>query len=304
MSIRTFHNADLPDLTRIWNQHFGAIGYDSQVTNAQFEQAVLSRTFFHAEQLLIAEADGQPTAWAHLQPASADGLPSTLSAVCVSWDCPDDLVQELIRETVQRVPPNAGSEIQAGISDPASAGYAGLTPTGPGIGIPTSDTRVNSCLESAGFQKQTSRVRLQASVTGFRPPVNRAAMQLRRSSRVAQRTTYPESARMARSMSHLDIANFQLIDRTDEQLASIDFWLGDPEAEVMQPTAAILDLQNLAALEATETYLLCNAIQALGQQRIGFIETVVDPERAALIASLEALGFQKFDEGAVWRKVN
>ncbi len=53
-SIRPFQNVDLPDLARIWCEHWSATGAMPPVSVAMIEQAVLSRTFFDSTILMVA----------------------------------------------------------------------------------------------------------------------------------------------------------------------------------------------------------------------------------------------------------
>ena len=56
--LRSFHNRDLPQLVDVFRQHHGLAGHCADVSAAQFEQAILSRSFFDPDTLVVASQPG------------------------------------------------------------------------------------------------------------------------------------------------------------------------------------------------------------------------------------------------------
>ncbi len=74
--------------------------------------------------------------------------------------------------------------------------------------------------------------------------------------------------RHAAGMSHLDVESHHLYDRGGNKLASVNLWLSDPEAEVMSPSLAILDIAEAhqrGSLEPAESYLIGVLVQSLAR---------------------------------------
>jgi hypothetical protein len=308
LNIRPFRNADLPDLVRIWVEHWSTAGPPPYVNQAKFEQAVLARTFFDPETLLVAESEGSVTGWCHFapphcDPSHEDGNITIVHALCLASSS-DDAVALRLLAAIENAPQST-SHIRVGLVRDDQRGYAGLEPIGFGIGIPLSDYRSNSFLQQGGYIPGKPHLRMTASVPQYRPPVNRSALQFRRNTQVICTPILPKESRVAASLGHVDIESAELEQRGGPPLASVSIWFSDPEAEVMSPSAAILDLNRQHAqgiVEPAESYLIGALIHSLNQRNIQTVETAVDREQTELIEQLQALQFKVVDEGSCWNK--
>ena len=104
-------------------------------------------------------------------------------------------------------------------------------------------------------------------------------------------------------MSHLDVETQCLIDRSGRTLASVNLWLSDPEAEVMRPSAMILDISDAQArgrLDPAESYLVGTVIQAASLRNILTVETSVNEDQTDLLCQLEMLQFRASARGVCW----
>jgi hypothetical protein len=321
MSIRSFHNADLPTLVEIWNEHWSAIGMQANVTAAMFEQAVLSRRFFRADQLLVAQESEDPASrvqgWCHfvlpmeaengkVEQGEAEGR-GDAAIVCGLCARPSQraALDELLEAAEQRIATETIRQIRVGLVRDSKLGYAGLNPMGHGVGVSNFDGPTVEALTQRGYQSYSTTLRMQVSVTGFRPPVSREAMQLRRSARVRVEPFSHNSARRAASMSHLDVETHRLEDPAGNDLAKVNLWFSDAEAEVMDPTMVILDLHQpheSGELSGAESYLIGAVIQSLSQRRISRVETAIDQKKSGLLEELGKLSFKPSDEGMAWDK--
>lgn len=316
MSIRSFHNADLMTLVEIWNEHWSAAGMQANVTAAMFEQAVLSRRFFQADHLLVAQESDAPASpvlgWCHfVLPKMVDHgegqdlcESATICGLCARGSR-HDVLDELLENAEQRIAKESINQIRVGLVRDRKLGYAGLAPMGHGIGVSNFDAPAVEALTQRGYQSHSTNIRMQASVMGFRPPVSRQAMQLRRSARVRTEAFSYRNARQAASMSHLDVETHCLEDPSGNDLAKINLWFSDAEAEVMDPTMVVLDLDQAhesSELSTAESYLIGAVIQSLAERRISRVETAVDQKKPALLEELGKLSFKPHDEGMAWDK--
>ncbi len=278
------------------------------MNQAKFEQAVLARTFFDPKKLLVAESDGLVTGWCHFAPPHCappheDGNVTTVHALCLASSS-DDAVALRLLAAVENASQTT-SHIRIGLVRDDQRGYAGLEPIGFGIGIPFSDYRSNSFLQQAGYNPGETHLRMMANVPHYRPLVNRSALQFRRSTSVKCKPMLPEESRLAASLGHVDIETAELEQRAGPPLASVSIWFSDPEAEVMSPSAAILDLNHQHAqgiLQPAESYLIGALIHSLNQRNIQTVETAVDRDQTDLIEQLQTLQFKVVDEGSCWKK--
>ena len=304
MAVRPFCNADLPQLVRLWNDHWSRIGPDPNVSIAQFEQALVARTFFRRENLLVSERDSI-VGWCLLFSDPKQSTDGWIACCCLASDAGAEHSNELIAASETELRQRGTTTIRAGIAQDRSFGLAGLNPIGYGIGIPQFDTSLTSPLSSRGYSKVKSFQRVSATVTGYRPPVSRDAMQLRRSTQVDVVNFSHSDHHTAAAMSHLDIEMMCLVDRNQNVLARAHLWFSDPEAEVMNPAMAIIDLfsrQSPDQLSSTEMYLYATSIQSLVSRGTAVVESVVDISNTTLLEQLKSLNFHPSDSGDVWRK--
>jgi hypothetical protein len=302
VTVRSVHNADLPSLVAIWNQHWNRLGFPVAVSWTRFEQAILSRTFFRPESLLIVEAEAKPLGWAHFLHLPESASTAVVCAICLGAHCSPDLAAELLRETLVRIDATGAHKIEVGTAQDSLLGYGGLAPVGHCFGIPKRDQVVARLLAEQGFQPSEDFVRLLVTVPGYRPPVSREGLQLRRISRVERQKRVPHDLRQASSMSHLDIETFRLLDRTNKELAQLDLWFSDAEAEVMSPGTVILDLARTGVMSPEQMYLLGATIVSLSDRRISNVEAVIRSDAHVLQNQLQSLQFQIADEGSIWRR--
>lgn len=283
------------------------------VNQAKFEQAVLSRAFFDPKTLLVAVAEtptesagnqgGKETVlgWCHYTNHDSDSV--LVHAICLGETVEPAIGLKLLAAMEERVPDQV--PIRVGVVRDDQRGYAGLEPIGFGIGIPIADYRTTGILQQAGYSPMTPILRLQAGVPGYRPAVSREALQFRRSAKVEFHSELSSDPRVAAGLSHVDVEKVSLHSAGGEQLASVRVWLSDPEAEVMSPIAAILDLRDQhdrGRLEPSESYLIGAMLQSLAQGNIQTVETAVDRDKTALVDQLQKLQFSTVDEGMCWQK--
>ncbi len=303
--IRSFHNADVPALADVWIRHWSMIAPPPPVTVAMIEQAILSRTFFDASQLLIAEEDGRACGWCHFAiDPSADRL-GVLCAICLVPEADPSIGRQLLAESMQRLASLGIDRVNAGLLRDDRFGYAGLEPIGHGIGIPQADGRITELLSQSGFTSAQSAVQMVASTGAYRPPISREAVQLRRSTQLACETATVPDPPSASAMAHFDIERYRLIDRAGKPLATVDLWCSDPEAEVMVSRHAILDIEpalQRGSLDAAESFLVASILQSLAARHVFSVESVIDGTQTELYQQLQTLHFHEQQRGDVWTR--
>ncbi len=274
------------------------------VRQAQIEQAILARTFFRADELLVAERDGLAVAWLQFCHSPTDPGVVVIPTICLGGGVDTALGISLLQDAQRRIAAAGGQRIQVGVVRDDEFGYAGLDPIGHGTGISSADPRLQHLLESTGYQVVSRSLAMTVSIAGFRPPVTRESLLYRRSTRLEMGTFCYRDPRHAAGMSHLDVEAHCLLDGSGQSLASVSLWLSDPEAEVMCPSTMILDIGEAQArgrLEPAESYLIGAAIQAAASRNILTVETSVDEDKTELVSTLETLQFRPSAQGARWQ---
>ncbi len=284
-------------------EHWSAIGPPPAVREAQVEQAVLARTFFRADDLLVAERDGAAVAWLQFCESPADPDLVVIPSICMGAGAEATVGVDLLREARRRIDIGGSKRIDVGVVRDDQFGYAGLDPIGHGTGVSAADSRLHQILEASGFQIASRAVAMNVSVAGFRPPVSRESLNFRRTTRLEPGTFGFRDPRHAAGLSHLDVETQRLVDRAGQPLASVNLWLSDPEAEVMNPAMMILDMdqaQERGRFDPAESYLIGAAIQTAAQRNIFTVETAVDEDKTELLGQLELLQFRPGAKGVRW----
>ena len=287
-------------------EHWASVGAPPAVSTAIIDQAILSRTFFDAGHLIVAENDGKVEGWCHFVADPFDADTVTLCGVCFT-SAGLSSCDQLFSTTESMIKQQAFKRILVGPIRDQHFGYAGLAPLGHGIGVSVTDARTASLLSRHGYSVERSVAKMLATTNPYRMPVSREALQLRRTTRLEHETWFPADPQHASAMAHLDIQHHRLVNhRTGEQLADLNLWISDPEAQVMDCATAILEVneaQNRGSFEPAETFLIGSVVQLLANQRVFSVETAVDSQLTELIDQLTKLHFQNVEQGQRWEKL-
>ena len=309
IEIRSFKNADLPSLADIWCIHHAIYRRPPAVNVAVFEQAVASRLFFEPARLLVATICGEVTAWAQWFPG--DSGTASLAALCFR---PDPQAVDAVHELLRQVEANAlglgMKTISIGVHSQSEWGYQGLEPIGHGFGVDVADDRTNTLLEAIGYHESKRMDHWEVSTAGYRPPINRDLLMLRRSTRIRSEAVKNLSPHLASAMVHLDVERHLLSDaRTNAPLASVDLWTSDPEALVMPTSDAILASWSLPSPLTLEPYndiplryLIASVVSELAERRIRTLQRSVETDNIAEASILIAANFSRTSVGRLLSK--
>ncbi|TWU18513.1 hypothetical protein [Allorhodopirellula heiligendammensis] len=345
--IRPFQNSDLPGIFEVWMRHWAAARQSPPVSVSILERAVLARAFFRPSNMMVALADERVIAWAHsfadapadrsgtsasegdsppAQPTQDQGTTATIAALCFADEPGIAICDQLLQRVETELRSTGVRQINIGPVRDDRNGYAGLAPVGHGIGIPVSDARTGSLLSRNGYHVARSIDRMAVQTSTYRPPVNRSFLQLRRSTRLDHVPLLPSDHRVTAAMSHFDIERHTLVDHQQQaMLATCEFWLGDPEVQVMESSRAILSLSPMGGrlyngrpvsipskrfvdpesreLSVECQFLISSLVQSLSNRQILTVETAIDRDDRKLIEQLGQLKFECVEQGKQWTKV-
>jgi N-acetylglutamate synthase-like GNAT family acetyltransferase len=307
--IRRFRNADLPALARLWTEHFQSQGLacTSAVSPVVFEQAVMSRLFFEPRGFLVAEdPQGTLIGFAHWldNPHAPDT--ANIVALCLLPEVDAGPVGAGLLAACEAAMRDAGKTTALGGSAQGDwTGYAGLPPLGPGEGILDADRRAVALFQQAGYSPQRRLTRYQIDLPGYRPPIDRALMALRRSTVLESALRLPSQWRHAAAFSHVDIERFTAKSRNGETVAWAEVLIGDPEAKIFPIGTAILDQWGSDASfdsQSAVRFIIANSLKELAARGLERVDAIADdrhPDRNHLLRSLR---FEPRDEGTLFSK--
>lgn len=148
---RTLRNGDLPQLVAVFKQHHELAGSMPDISIAQFEQAILARSFFDPKNFLVAtHRDSHENevivGWCHfgpkldskLSPGDQEPLEIVIAAICLTKECQASVAVELLDETVRlarqlgkNTASAGGPEIQGAPELQGNSGLPGDSSVGP-----------------------------------------------------------------------------------------------------------------------------------------------------------------------------
>lgn len=307
LQIRPFCNSDLPRLAMLWVIHHATYRPPPLVTPAIWEQAIASRHFFLPERLLVATWNSEPVAWC--QWFAGDDRTAGLAAICFDTSPQAEAAAAELLSECQRQAAAAGMlSMIAGVSKDSRWGYQGLDPIGQGLGIDVADDRTSQLFEQAGFEEHQRIDRWEVATASYRPPLNREAFSLRRSTRIEPAEPPTITPQESTAMFHFDIHRYHLLPlRGGEPLAATDLWVSDPETHVMSTHQAILGkttgcVPDAVQREAAVRYLIASLIPILAGQHIQTLHRSVATGNRDEETRLAALQFRRTEAGRLMRK--
>jgi GNAT superfamily N-acetyltransferase len=313
-SYRSFRNHDTPQLVEVWRSQPPARGLAQPASVGLFEQIVLAKPYFDNNGLIVALDDRTTVGFVHAgfgATDNADGLNQRFGVTSLLMVRPtfqqSTVGPDLLARSEQYLRSKGAEVLYAGGIRPLDPFYRGLYGGSEMPGVLGSDEFATGVYRAAGYREIDRVVILQRELAGFRPPIDRAQMQIRRTSSVEEiADAPPRNWWEACALEHFEVTAFELRERNDSQpVASARFWRLETFAAGWGVQAAgLFDLQ--VATERRRcglaTFLLGDAFRRLAAQGIGLIEVQTMAGNAAAIALYTKLGFSEVDQGIAFRK--
>jgi ribosomal protein S18 acetylase RimI-like enzyme len=310
---RAFRNSDPPLLAALWRAaDLGPLAMQP-ISTALLETSVFSKPYFDRAGLIVAVDDDGLVGFIH-----AGFSPNTEQSAI---DHAEGSIVMLV------VPPHAqDQQIAAGLIDAArdylhQRGVATvMAGGGPGVGgfylglygganlpgILDSSIAMQHGFAESGFAEHDRVAVMRRSLTGFRPPIDRVQVSIRRST---QLTAIDEPDRRswweAAITSGICLRRYDLRARDSTVLASALFW-------DMQPLAAACGVAAAGLLDLTVTptrrregfghYLLAEAMHDLASEGVGVIEAQSRTSNPAATGLLRKLGFEAVAHGTIYQE--
>lgn len=311
---RAFRNDDPPALAEIWRSQPIDRGRLRSMSAALFEQYVLSKPYFDNAGLIVAVDDDRPIGFAHagFGPAeSGERLCTRFGSTCLVMVRTEYRRQGIGSALLGRCEAylrERGTEVMygGGIA-PFHGFYLGLCGGSELPGVLDSDVAAQRLFQAHGY-REVDRVHvLEREIAGYRPPVDRTQLQIRRRS-VIEVTIDPPPAHWweACAWSGLDQNRYELTLRDAAGVAaSAHTWSLEPLSSSWGVQAAgiiALDVAASSRRQGIATYLLGDIMRQLAAQGVGLVQVQTMGHNQPALKLYEKLGFQLVNQGAVYRK--
>ncbi|MCE9545492.1 MAG: GNAT family N-acetyltransferase [Planctomycetia bacterium] len=314
ISYRPFRNTDIPHILRIWRAQPLQRGRAPSLGVAEFEELVLAKTYFDRHGLIVACNDELPVGFVHAGFGPTDdqqGLSrhfGVISALLVEPDFHDMPVVDELLHRAESYLTAAGSElVVAGGVGRLCPFYLGLYGGSSLPGLLDSDPQTQEIFRRNGYVAVDRVLVLHRDLIGFRPPVDRTQLQIRRCTQF-RIVEDPPSRNWweACTLGCFDQLAVELLPRDGSAAWAIARFrsLGSYVAARGISTLGLLNIEVVPEQRRNRvaTFLLAEGMRLLQERGAALIETQVEPQNAAIVALLLRLGFVHIDSGTVLQK--
>jgi ribosomal protein S18 acetylase RimI-like enzyme len=313
-TFRTFCNSDPPRVAEIWREQPPQRGVAQPVTANLLEQLVFSKPYFDPRGLILAFAGDMPVGFVHAgfgpndeQSGIATEMGTTYQLMLRAEHRQPALAAALLEQSETYLRERGASVVYSGGIRPLNAFYLGLYGGSELPGVLIGDPVWHDACRLRGYREIDRTVILVLELGTFRAPVTRTSRQLRRELSCQEICSPPartwwESCTTAA----FERNRFVLLASGNAQtLADVWFWDVEPLSTAWgAPTAGMFDLQ--VATERRRaglgSFLLGEAFDRLRKRGIVLVEAQTMQQNSPALALYAKLGFNKVDEGIVYRK--
>ncbi|MEO1991669.1 MAG: GNAT family N-acetyltransferase [Pirellulales bacterium] len=313
ITFRCFRNDDPPRLADIWQA--SALGPSSMqpMSSAMLEAAVFSKPYFDKAGLIVAMEGSTAVGFAHAAfgPTSdSAGIDTTCGSILLAAVIPHEnregIGQGLVEKCEAYLQGKGATTILGGGSPEMRSFYMGLYGGSDLPGILDSSPAMQSLFQACGYETRERIAVLRRYLDGFRPPVNRLQVAIRRST-VLRVTDQPlcRSWWEAATMAGVGWRRYELRNHAEDLLGSASLWDMQPLASTWEmPAAGLLriDIEGSRRGQGLAKYIVAEAMHDLAEEGVQMIETHVSSTNTPALKLVESLGFNAVEYGTVFQK--
>ena len=313
MHVRPLRNDDPPALVSVWQHQAPGRGVMQPMTPLVLEELVLAKPYFDPQGFLVAVQNGEVVGFAHASFGSTPdgtGLDHSSGMTCLLMANPDQdpgLLQDLLVHSEAYLTERGAQTLYGGCHGCKAPFYLGLYGGSSLPGILTTDTRQTASFQTAGYEERARTFIWQRELSGFRPPINRQTMQLRRQTQLVRTgVDPPRNWWDACCFGHTDRVRFELISSGDNRLvAAATFWDMEPLASSWGVHAmGLLELEVLQEEQEQllQRYMLGESLRELEESGTTLIEVQTLASETGLDDVCRALDFREIGQGVQFVK--
>jgi GNAT superfamily N-acetyltransferase len=311
---RPFRNSDPPRIADIWRGQPQQRGVMQPVSAGLLEQLVFSKPYFDAAGLIVALVDNVPIGFVHAgfgandaETAITTDIGTTYQLMLSAEHRTPALADELINRSEAYLCERGVQVIYAGGIRPLNGFYLGLYGGSELPGVLVTDPVLGATCIRNGY-REIDRVNvIQLELSNFRAPVTREQRSLRRDTVCHEEFCPPLTSWWDTcTTGAFDRIRFSVAKSNSTQpLGDVWFWDVEPLSTCWGlPTAGMFDLYVDTALRrgGLATFMLSEAFERLRNRGIVMVEAQTMQNNTPALELYTKLGFQKVDEGIVYRK--
>ena len=311
---RPFQNWDPPALAEIWRSQPPLRGRMQAVTPALLEELVFARPYFDRLGLIVAIDGERHVGFIHAGFGAGDDLSNldkSLGTTCLLLVSPHERKAEIGAELLEAgqdyLRRNGARQLFGGGAFPVNPFYLGLYGSSELPGVLASDAELTALFRRALYREGERRTLLNRPLTGFRPPIDRRLMQLRRRCEVSPvHNVSPDNWWESCVWMHAEMTRYELRFRDSaDALISATFWDIVPLSKswgVQAVGLMRLDDTPESRSEGMTTFLLSEAFLDLQRHGAALIEAQVPTKDSTLLEVFKELGLTPYDEGVLFVK--
>jgi GNAT superfamily N-acetyltransferase len=309
---RSFENRDPPGLAEIWRTQRPIRGRIQAVTPQLLEEHVLAKPWFDRHGLIVACDDARPVGFVHAgfgPDAEHRNLETSQGTTCLLLVSPHpdraNIAAELLSASESYLRRRGAQQLYAGSQFPLNPYYLGMYGSSDVAGVLASNIGWCQLLNVSGYRPKIQRVLAGRPLAGFRPPVDRQQMQVRRRFKLADPLdVLPDNWWDAGVWSLHELTRFDLtVNGGGEPIASATFWDVEPLARSWGvQTVGLAQLEDTpeAREEGLTTFLLAEVLKQYQAGGYAHFEAQAAAEDQTLRGVFQQLGLVEYDQGALW----
>jgi GNAT superfamily N-acetyltransferase len=311
---RPFQNWDPPALAEIWRTQPPLRGRVQAVTPPLLEKYVFGKPWFDRQGLIVACDGARPVGFAHAGFGASDDhrdVDPTQGTVCLVMVAPHEqrgiISVELLNAAEDYLRRRGAQQLYAGCQFPFNPFYLGLYGSSEVPGVLASDAQYLELLKDSGYRPTRRRTLWRRTLAGYRAPVDRQWMQVRR--RFIAATPFevlPDNWWEASVWAHFDWTRYDLtLPNGGEPVISATTWDIEPLARSWGlQTAGLVRMDDTpeARAEGLTGFLLGETLRQCQTQGYAQFEAQAAADDTELATLFTKLGFEQYDEAALWAK--
>jgi ribosomal protein S18 acetylase RimI-like enzyme len=237
---------------------------------------------------------------------------TTLLVVVEPHEREDEIAAGLIARCEDYLRRRGARTILGGGSAEMTGFYLGLYGGADIPGVLDSSTGMYRAFRAAGYETADRIAVLRRPLAGFRPPVNRLQLAIRRATTLrvidepSRRTWWEAATTTGIALRRYELrSNQEGADGVGLLLGSASFWDVQPLAAAWGvPAAGLMNvaIEGPRRRQGLASYLVAEAMHDLAAEGVTLMETQVSESNAPAMSLFGKLGFQAADHGTVFRK--
>lgn len=313
IEFRCFRNEDPPRLADAWRGANLGPAAMQPMTSALLETGVLSKPYFDRAGLIVAVDGDRVVGFAHAAfgpNAARTGIETSVGTtlVVVVVPHPDQraIGDGLLTRCEAHLRQRGATTLLGGGSAGMSGFYLGLYGGADLPGILDSSPEMQDVFVRAGYAPADRILVMRRPLEGFRPPVNRLQVAIRRATTLRVIDEPPRRSWWeAATTAGLATRRYELRNLQEELLGSASFWDMQPLAGTWGVVAAGLAdvvIVGPRRRQGLAQYLVAEALHDLAGEGVAVVETQTSDRNTAAVSLFEKLGFRAVDRGTVFRR--